>query len=44
MGNNTEDGYVEVERTKDGAKKTMKIEELVEAFSKMKQDKKDLEF
>ena len=44
MGNNTEDGYVEVERTKDGAKKTMKLDELVEEFTRMKITKKDLDF
>ncbi len=44
MGNNTEDGYVEVERTKDGTKKTMKMEELVQLFEKMKSNKKDLVF
>ena len=44
MGNNTEDGYVEVERTKDGAKKTLKIQELITEFAKMKVDKRDLEF
>ncbi len=44
MGNNTEDGYIEVERTKDGAKKTLKIEELISEVEKMKNLKKDLEF
>lgn len=44
MGNNTEDGYVEVERTKDGMKKTMKIEELIAEVEKMKLTKKDMEF
>lgn len=44
MGNNTEDGYVEIERTKDGAKKAVKIEELIEEVQKMKLTKKDMEF
>ena len=44
MGNNTEDGYVEVERTKDGAKKTMKIEELIAEVEKMKNAKEEMEF
>ena len=44
MGNNTEDGYVEVERTKDGAKKTMKIEELIAEVEKMKNSKKEMDF
>lgn len=44
MGNNTEDGYVEIERTKDGAKKTVKIEELIEEVQKMKLTKNDMEF
>ena len=43
MGNNTEDGYVEIERTKDGAKKTMKIEELIVEVEKMKNTKKEME-
>ena len=43
MGNNTEDGYVEIERTKDGAKKTMKIEELIAEVEKMKTTKKEME-
>ena len=43
MGNNTEDGYVEIERTKDGAKETVKIEDLVDLMKNMKQTKKDLE-
>ena len=42
MGNNTEDGFVEIERTKDGEKKTMKIEELIEKIKKMKDTKKDI--
>ena len=44
MGNNTEDGYVEIERTKDGAKKTVKIEDLIEEVEKMKSSKKDIDF
>ncbi len=43
MGNNTEEGFVEIERTRDGAKKIMKIEDAIKAFSKMKLDKKDLD-
>ncbi len=44
MGNNTENGYVEIERTRDGAKKTMKIEDLMVEVEKMKNSKKDMEF
>ena len=44
MGNNTEDGYVEIERTRDGAKKTVKIDELLDLVEKMKKEKKDIEF
>jgi prolyl-tRNA synthetase len=44
MGNNTEDGYVEIERTKDGAKKIVKIEELIPEVEKMKITKKEIEF
>lgn len=44
MGNNTEDGYVEIERTKDGAKKTVKVEDLIEEVQKMKLTKLDMEF
>ena len=36
MGNNTEEGYVELERTKDGAKKTVKVGELIAEVEKMK--------
>ena len=43
MGNNTEDGYVEIERTKDGVKKTIKIDEIVELVEYMKNNKKDVE-
>ena len=42
LGNNTEEGYIEVERTKDGAKKVLKIEELIEEVEKMKSTKKDI--
>ncbi len=44
MGNNTEDGYVEIERTRDGAKKTVKVDELLDLVEKMKKEKKDIEF
>ena len=44
MGNNTENGYVEIERTKDGAKKTVKVDELLNLVEKMKKEKKDIEF
>lgn len=44
MGNNTEDGYIELERTKDGAKKILKVEELIEEVEKMKFAKQDIEF
>ena len=30
MGNNTEEGFVEIERTKDGAKKTFTVENLIQ--------------
>lgn len=43
MGNNTEDGYVEIERTKDGAKKNVKIEVLIQEIENMKINKKDIE-
>ncbi len=43
MGNNTEDGYVEIERTRDGAKKTVKVDELLDLVEKMKKEKKDIE-
>ena len=36
MGNNTEDGYVEIERTRDGAKKTVKVDELLDLVEKIK--------
>lgn len=44
MGNNTEEGYVEIERTKDGAKKTVKIEELISIMETVKNTKKEIEF
>lgn len=44
MGNNTEDGYVEIEKTRDGAKKTVKVDELLDLVEKMKKEKKDIEF
>ena len=44
MGNNTEDGYVEIERTRDGAKKTVKVDELLDLVEEMKKEKKDIEF
>lgn len=44
MGNNTEEGFVELERTKDGAKRVLKVEELIAEVEKMKQTKLDIEF
>lgn len=44
MGNNTEEGYVEIERTKDGAKKTVKIDEFIGLVEVMKNTKKDVIF
>ena len=44
MGNNTENGYVEIERTRDGAQKTVKVDELLDLVEKMKKEKKDIEF
>ena len=44
MGNNTEEGYVEIERTKDGSKKTVKIDELIGLVEAMKNTKKDVIF
>ena len=38
MGNNTEDGYVEIERTRDRAKKTVKVDELLDLVEKMKKE------
>lgn len=43
IGNNTEDGYVEIERTRDGLKKVMKIEDMITAVRDMKIYKKDIE-
>ena len=43
IGNNTEEGFAEIERTKDGAKKVMKIEEIIETIENMKKTKKDIE-
>ena len=43
LGNNTEEDFIEIERTKDGLKKIMKIEQAIEAVKKMKKDKKDIE-
>lgn len=43
IGNNTEEGYVELERTRDGAKEVMKIDELIEKVKNMKATKKDIE-
>ena len=44
MGNNTEDGYVEVERTIDGSKRTFKVENLITEVEVMKNTKKGLDF
>ena len=41
MGNNTEDGFIELERTKDGKKKTFAVEDLVKEIENMKWSKKD---
>ncbi len=43
IGNNTEEGFVEIERTKDGAKKVMEIDKLIEIVENMKKTKKDIE-
>ena len=43
LGNNTEEDFIEIERTKDGLKKIMKIEQAIEAVKKMKRDKKHIE-
>lgn len=43
IGNNTEEGFAEIERTKDGAKKVMKIEEIIETIENMKKTKIDIE-
>lgn len=44
MGNNTEDGFIEIERTKDGEKKTFAVEDLVKEIENMKWSKKDITF
>lgn len=44
MGNNTEDGFIELERTKDGQKKTFAVEDLVKEIENMKWSKKDITF
>lgn len=44
MGNNTEEGFIELERTKDGEKKTFVIEDLVKEIENMKWSKKDITF
>lgn len=44
LGNNTEDGFIEIERTRDGMKKTIKIEELINEIGQMKFTKKDINF
>lgn len=44
MGNNTEPGFIEIERTKDGMKKTLKIEELIKEVENMKKTKQDMIF
>lgn len=43
FGNNTENDSVEIERTIDGKKKVMKIEEAINIFKNMKNNKKDIE-
>lgn len=43
FGNNTESDSVEIERTIDGKKKVMKIEEAINIFKNMKNNKKDIE-
>lgn len=42
FGNNTESDSVEIERTIDGKKKVMKIEEAINIFKNMKNNKKDI--
>lgn len=44
MGNNTEEGFIELERTKDGKKKTFAVEDLVKEIENMKWSKKDIAF
>ncbi len=43
LGNNTEDGFIEIERTKDGNKKIIEINDLISEVEKMKTTKKDIE-
>lgn len=43
FGNNTESDSVEIERTIDGKKKVMKIEEAINIFKNIKNNKKDIE-
>lgn len=43
LGNNVEDGFVEIERTKDGAKRVMRITETIDKIKNMKETKKDIE-
>lgn len=43
FGNNTESDSVEIERTIDGKKKVMKIEEAINIFKNMKNNRKDIE-
>ena len=43
FGNNTENDYVEIERTIDGKKKVMKIDTAIDIFKNMKNNKKDIE-
>ena len=42
MGNNTEEGYVEIERTRDGIRKLMRIEDAIEAVKEMSKTKKEM--
>lgn len=44
MGNNTEEGFIELERTKDGQKKTLAVEDLIKEVENMKWSKKDITF
>ncbi len=44
MGNNTEDGYIEIERTKDRSKKIVKVEDAINLIEKLSLTKKDLDF
>ena len=43
MGNNTEEGYVEIERTRDGAKKIIKIDEALELIKNMSKTKQEID-